>query len=134
MKTLLITNKAEAMVDTVTKANPGCNMSHLAQPLTLNKTSAADVDEKEKEKKDKDGESDSITTEAEGTEVEEEDKVEMDEVVIVGEVSNEEMVEGVKAKKEKEGAGGDGDHWGSTDRRTKEVKAEVKTRKKLIIV
>ena len=118
-------NKAEAMVDIVTKANPGCNMSHLAQPLTLNKTSAADVDEKEKEKKDKDGESDSITTEADGTEVEEEDEVEMDEVEIVGEFSNKEMVEGVEEKKEKEGAGGDGDHWGSTDRRTKEVKAEV---------
>ena len=109
-------------------------MSHLAQPLTLNKTSAADVDEKEKEKKGKDGESDLITTEAEGSGVEEEDEVEMAEVVIVGEVSNKEMVEGVEEKKEKKGAGGDGDHWGSTDRRTKEVKAEVKTRKKLINV
>ena len=117
-------NKAEAMVDTVTKANPGSNMSHLAQPLTLNKTSAADVDEKEKEKKDNDSESDSITTEAERMGVEEEDEVETDEVEIVGEVSYKEMmVEGVEEKKGKEGAGGDGDHWRSTDRRTKEVKA-----------
>ena len=98
------------MVETVTKANPGCNMSHLAEPLTLNKTSSADVDEKEKDKKDKYSESDLITTEAEGTEVEEGDEVEMDEVVIVGEVSNKEMVEGVEEKKEKKGAGRDGDH------------------------
>ena len=61
-------------------------------------------------------------------------QVEMDEVIIVGEVSNKEMVEGVEEKKEKKGAGRDGDHWGSMDRRTTEVKAEVNTRKKLIIV
>ena len=31
--------KAEAEAETVTKASPGCNTSHLAQPLTLIKTS-----------------------------------------------------------------------------------------------
>ena len=63
-----------------------------------------------------------------------EDEVEMDGVILVGEVRNKEMVEGVEEKMQKKGACRFGDHWGSTDRRAKEVKVEVKTRKNLIIV
>ena len=94
------------------------------QPLTLIKTSAADVKEKEEakqEEKQEDSENDSIITEAEGGEAEDEDE----EVMLVGEVKKEEMVEGAEERKPKKRAGRDGDHWGSTDHRAEEVKDEV---------
>ena len=45
--------------------------------------------------------------------------------MVVGEVKKAEIQKGVKVKKEKREAGRDGDPWGSTDRRAKEVKARV---------
>ena len=49
-------NKAEAMGDSITKANPGSNMSQLASPLLQIKISAAEVNKKEKEDTGQDSE------------------------------------------------------------------------------
>ena len=49
-------SKAEARFVSVAKANLGSNMSHLAEPLNANHTSAADVYVKDKEKQDTDTE------------------------------------------------------------------------------
>ena len=94
-------SKAEAMVSSVAKANPGSNMSHQADHLNANYASAATVYEKDKENQDTDTESEE---EVEDERVEEEEVDE--EVKIVEEVkgrSKKEEVEemakkGVKAK------------------------------------
>ena len=138
-----LSSKAEAVVEPVTKANLGSNMSHLVEPLSPIKTSAADVDGKEKEEKETDSETEEeeeveevevkeVEVEAEveveeEIEVEEEDLVETDEVEIIDKVSSKEaeVEEVIKRRKEQKGVSRDGDPWGSTDRRIKEVKAEV---------
>ena len=92
-------SKAEAMVEPVTKDNLGSNMSHLAEPLSPIKTSAADIDEKEKEEKEKDSETEELEVELEveevdvevDVEVEVEDMVEADKVEIIEEVSSKEV-------------------------------------------
>ena len=119
------------MVEPVTKANLGSNTSHSAEPLSPNQTSAANVYMKEKEKKETDSETEE-EEEVEEAKVEEEeverevkeDVLDTDEVEIIEEVRGRgaEVEEVVEKKK---GASGNGDPWGSTDRRIKEVKAEV---------
>ena len=48
----------------------------------------------------------------------------MEKVMVVGEVKKAEIEKGAEVKKEKRGAGRDGDHWGGTDRCAKEVRGE----------
>ena len=127
-------SKTKGMVEPVTKANLGSNTSHSAEPLSPIQTSAADVNRKEKEKKETDSETEEeeeveeAKVEEEEVEVEaKEEVVDTDEVEIIDEVSGKEaeVEEVVKRRKEKKGASGDGDPWGTTDRRIKEVKAQV---------
>ena len=112
-------SKAEAMVSSVAKANPGSNMSHQADPLNANHASAAEVYEEDKEKQDTDTESEE---EVEDERVKEEEVDE--EVKIVDEIkgkSKEEEVEQVAKK----GVSRTGALWGAADLRIKEVKAKV---------
>ena len=63
--------KSEARVSSVAKANPGSNMSHLADPLNANHASAAEVYTEDKEKQDSDTETEE---EGEDERVEEEEE------------------------------------------------------------
>ena len=117
----LLNSKVKAEVEIVEKANFGCNSGHLAQPLTFIKTSAADVREEEtdldEEKKEEDSENYSIVTDVKGKETKDTEEVKTEELTFVEEVRKE------MRKAEMGETGGAGDHMGSTDRRTVEVKA-----------
>ena len=63
--------KAEARVFSVAKANPGSNMSHLADPLNANHASAAEFYTEDEEKQDTDTETEE---EGEDERVEEEEE------------------------------------------------------------
>ena len=104
----------------------------MAQPLTFIKTSAAGIREEgtdlEEEKLEEDPENYFIVTDVEGKESKDMEEEGTEEVTFIEEVRKEtrkaEMgEEGARGKEKK--TGGAGDHMGSTDRRTVEVKATI---------
>ena len=112
-------NKAEARFDSVAKANLGSNMSHLAEPLNQNQTSAADVYMKDKEKQDRNSGTEEVV---EDVKVEEEEVEEEVKIIVKIKGKGEDVEEVVKKTK---GASRPGALWGAANLHIKEVKATV---------